>query len=518
MKIAICQPDYPSNYAETLSVMEDMTGYIKNCEAGTDLVVLPEYSNCPGMKDMKDMAVHCRKHSGEFISSIKSAAMEKGAALAFNFLNEEDGKWTNRSVFIDRDGTELCSYDKTHLAWPEISPMGLVPGTQFKTFEFMGIRIAFAVCFELYFPGLFETLSKENPDMIISPSYQRSEDSQVLLKQAMGRALDSGAWLLRSSYSMGSASRSGGTSYVVNPNGEVLLNAHQRTGAFYIEFNPSEKRMRPLAHGLNKISSREIIERFRRPELYRQAGPSTRPAFTGFPRVCAHRGASGLVPENTLPAFSTALALGADEIEFDVRLTKDNKMIVCHDGTVDRVSNGTGNVSDFTFEEIRKLNAGHYLGWENVCFPAPEEIFSLLCRQIIFNIHVYETGPDGFVVDELLGFIKKYDMAEHVYFAAQEKEMAHCLEKAPLIKRCMLECFEKDRDIVDIALKYKCHAVQHFYRVYSSDIVKKASENGLISNLFFEDDPAMVSERLKDGIDTILTNYPDRILPLIHQK
>ena len=336
MKIAICQPKYPGNYDETLAVMEDMVGYVKNCEAKTDLIILPEYSNCPGMKNMDDIIPHCKEHNEAFIASLTSAAIETGVAIAFNILNEENGKWTNRSIFMDNDGTVLCSYDKTHLAWPEAYQMGLTPGNQLKTFSFKGLRISFAVCFELYFPDYFEAVSLERPDIIISPSYQRSEDSDVLLKQAMGRALDSGAWLLRSSYSMGSASKSGGTSYMVNPNGEILLNAHQRIGTFFLEINPVEKRMRPLAHGLEKVSSREIIEQFRKPELYRCAGPMVKPAISKFPRVCAHRGASGLVPENTLPAFSTALALGADEIEFDIRLTKDNKMIVCHDGTVDR--------------------------------------------------------------------------------------------------------------------------------------------------------------------------------------
>ena len=518
MKTAICQPPYPGNYPETLSVMETMTDYIRNCEPGTDLVVLPEYSNCPGMNDMGEMMDHCRIHTLDFVETLKAEASGKSVALALNILAEEDGKWYNRSLFIDKDGTELCRYDKTHLAQPEINPMGLTAGNEIKSFEFMGARIVFAVCFELYFPGFFEALSKESPDLIISPSYQRSEDSDVLLKQAMGRALDSGAWLLRSSYSMGSESTKGGSSYLVSPNGDVIFDACQKTGIFRVEFNPMEKRMRPLAHGLSRISSREIIEKFRRPELYRQAGPSLRPADTGYPRVCAHRGASGLVPENTLPAFMTALALGADEIEFDVRLTKDNRMIVCHDNTVDRVSDGSGNVSDLTFDEIRRLNAGHYMGWKNISFPTPEEIFKLLGRQIIFNIHVYETGPEGIVVDELMELISKYEMKDHVYFAAQEREMKVCLEKAPGIRRCMLECFEKDRDIVDIALLYKCQSVQHFYTVYSKEIVKKAAEHNISSNLFFEDNPDKVDERLRDGIDTILTNYPDRILPLVHRR
>lgn len=73
---------------------------------------------------------------------------------------------------------------------------------------------------------------------------------------------------------------------------------------------------------------------------------------------CAHRGVSALMPENTLPAFAAALALGADEIEFDVRMTKDGQMVVSHDGTLERISDGTGNVADHTLAELLELNIG----------------------------------------------------------------------------------------------------------------------------------------------------------------
>ena len=73
-------------------------------------------------------------------------------------------------------------------------------------------------------------------------------------------------------------------------------------------------------------------------------------------KFCAHRGVSALMPENTLPAFGAALALGADEIEFDVRLTKDQQLIVSHDGTLERISNGCGQLSEFTLAELKELN------------------------------------------------------------------------------------------------------------------------------------------------------------------
>ena len=72
-------------------------------------------------------------------------------------------------------------------------------------------------------------------------------------------------------------------------------------------------------------------------------------------KFCAHRGVSALMPENTLPAFAAALALGADEIEFDIRLTKDNQLIVSHDPNLARVAGTEGDVSDFTLDELKQI-------------------------------------------------------------------------------------------------------------------------------------------------------------------
>ena len=71
--------------------------------------------------------------------------------------------------------------------------------------------------------------------------------------------------------------------------------------------------------------------------------------------VCAHRGASGTHPENTLSAFAEAVRLGCDMIEFDVRMTKDGECVILHDATVDRTTRGTGNIWDLTLEDVKAL-------------------------------------------------------------------------------------------------------------------------------------------------------------------
>ena len=72
----------------------------------------------------------------------------------------------------------------------------------------------------------------------------------------------------------------------------------------------------------------------------------------------AHRGASGHKPENTLSAFSKALEIGVDAIELDVRVCGTGELVIMHDATLERTTNGNGIVADTTLEELRKLDAG----------------------------------------------------------------------------------------------------------------------------------------------------------------
>lgn len=87
--------------------------------------------------------------------------------------------------------------------------------------------------------------------------------------------------------------------------------------------------------------------------------------------VAAHRGWCSKYPENTLEAMQAALDLGVDQLETDVRITKDGELVLMHDGTVDRTTNGTGAVNQMTLEELRQLDAGSYKGTEYAGFKIP---------------------------------------------------------------------------------------------------------------------------------------------------
>jgi len=111
---------------------------------------------------------------------------------------------------------------------------------------------------------------------------------------------------------------------------------------------------------------------------------------SGPPGACAHRGDVRFFPENTLPAFTSAVAKGAHMIEFDVYLTSDGVPIIIHDNTLDRTTNGTGNVTAYSLEELRTLDAGAWFDpkFAGTRIPTLQETLAVIPRYILCNVHL----------------------------------------------------------------------------------------------------------------------------------
>lgn len=106
--------------------------------------------------------------------------------------------------------------------------------------------------------------------------------------------------------------------------------------------------------------------------------------------ICAHRGANDSHPENTLAAFREAIRLGAHMIEFDVRLSTDGELIIMHDATVDRTTDGTGKVTDLTFVELKSLDAGSWKGrqFKGEKIPTLTETLRIMPKNVWLNVHL----------------------------------------------------------------------------------------------------------------------------------
>ena len=225
-------------------------------------------------------------------------------------------------------------------------------------------------------------------------------------------------------------------------------------------------------------------------------------------KFCAHRGVSALMPENSIPAFAAALALGADEIELDVRETKDGKMVVSHDPQLERISNGTGLVSDYTLAELKSMNIGVKHGWD-VPFCTPEEVFDALANRIVFNIHMKEQGEDGWMMREIAALAKKYDAEDSIYIAASPAQLEWAQRVVPHIRRCAIQLPKDEIGIREMALKYGCDRVQFWLGMFDEALIHQLHADGISCNLFYADDFDAYEKYFAMGIDTLLTNRMD---------
>lgn len=151
------------------------------------------------------------------------------------------------------------------------------------------------------------------------------------------------------------------------------------------------------------------------------------------PIIFAHRGASAHAPENTIPSFELALAHGADAIELDAKLTVDGQIVVFHDTTVDRTTDGTGRLAQKTFAELRSLDAGSSFRdqFRGTRIPSLEEVFEVVGKKIFINVELtnYAT-PHDTLVEKVCALVRKHGLEKSVIFSSfyiSNLKQAECL-------------------------------------------------------------------------------------------
>ena len=150
-----------------------------------------------------------------------------------------------------------------------------------------------------------------------------------------------------------------------------------------------------------------------------------RPIFTDVLRdrskifLAGHRGWCSDYPENTMVGFRAALEQDVDMLELDLNLTRDKRLVVIHDGTVDRTTDGSGAVCDMTFDEVRALDAGVKKGerFRGEKIPSAEELLELVLEypNLMLNVEIKEYTTE--TVDLAVALIKRFGLIDHCVFA-----------------------------------------------------------------------------------------------------
>ena len=221
------------------------------------------------------------------------------------------------------------------------------------------------------------------------------------------------------------------------------------------------------------------------------------------PLIIGHRGASGHAPENTLTAFNLAMEHQADGIELDVMLSKDAQVVVIHDDTVDRTTNGSGRVKEMTLEALRSLDAG---GGERI--PTLEEVLDTFGGQCLINIELknYAAPFDALpvIVAKLLN---NYDFPEKVLISSFnplnfKRFRRHC----PGIKQGMLTIPNKANHWIYRLFKYD--AIHPYYEDVDRELVVKAKSRQQAVNVWTVDNPDEIRRLAALEINSLITNYP----------
>ncbi len=526
MKICVIQPPYSVDYTQSDVYFEKELELLRQCDKTMDLIVLPESSDIPCLANAEQGVLSYQKYNATLLAEVAETAKRCHAMVFVNARLEVDGKLRNTTYAFNRQGEIVGTYDKQHLVPSEVANPYLESEYSFDfseptVIEMEGLRFGFLTCYDFYFYEAFANLARQKLDIVIGCSHQRSDTHRALEIMSQFLAYNTNTYVIRSSVSMDEQADIGGGSMVVSPTGEILLNMKSRVGLEAVEIDPTDKYYKPAGFGNPPAAHYEYIEKGRRPWKYRPAGSAIarHDAVMPYPRVCAHRGFNTIAPENSLAAFGAAIAMGAEEIEFDLWFTKDGEVVSLHDSTLERVSNGTGNVWDHTLAELKALDFGAPYAEEFHGMPIAtfEEILKKFACHCVMNIHLKTAGAKPEYLDKVVRLIRKYDCEKYVYFMSGEDALLARLQaEYPDILRC---CGGGDGmwEIVDRAIRYGCQKVQFVKGYFDQAMVDKAKAHGIVTNVFWSDDPQETEAFLKMGIDVILTNDYHRIAQVVKE-
>lgn len=230
-------------------------------------------------------------------------------------------------------------------------------------------------------------------------------------------------------------------------------------------------------------------------------------------RVCAHRGASGYAPENTLVAFQKAIDIGADEIELDVQMTKDGELVITHDESIDRVSDGCGWVKDHSYEELLQFNfAKNAPEYGFVKIPTLKEVY-LLVKGTGVTVNV-ELKNGYFFYDQLeekvLSLAKELNMENQVYYSSFNHYSIMKLKQLnPKVSTGFLY-MDGYMDMPDYAFQHQVEALHPpIYNLKYPNFLEDCKNKNIILRPWTVNEPEDMLMLCKNNVHTMITNYPD---------
>lgn len=236
----------------------------------------------------------------------------------------------------------------------------------------------------------------------------------------------------------------------------------------------------------------------------------------------AHRGFSGKYPENTMLAFKKAVEVGCQGIETDLHITKDGVIVICHDETIDRTTNGSGFIRDYNYKELSNFDAGVKFGkeFEGEKIPTIEEFLNYVKdKNLLINLELkndiiaYEQMEKK-VIDKIYEFKLKNNIilsSFNHYSMIRAKEYDSSIKTGLLYEATLYNVHDYVKTVGADALH------PFFPSVMDENIVRQIKNSGTMINTYTVNKEEHMKALIKLGIDGIITNYPNKLKKILQE-
>ncbi|MBV4417916.1 glycerophosphodiester phosphodiesterase [Clostridium tyrobutyricum] len=221
----------------------------------------------------------------------------------------------------------------------------------------------------------------------------------------------------------------------------------------------------------------------------------------------AHRGFSGKYPENTMMAFRKAVEVGADGIETDLHMTSDGIIVICHDETIDRTTNGSGFIKDYTYDEIRKFDAGK---GEKV--PSLDELLNFMKnKNLLLNLELKNDVVNyNNLEKDTINKIYEYGLEKNVIISSFNHQSMKRVKQYDSSIRTGLLYGSTICKPEEYAKQMGADALHPLFSlVMDQDVVHDIKKSGILINAYTVNREDEMKKLIGLGIDGIITNYPN---------
>jgi glycerophosphoryl diester phosphodiesterase len=231
----------------------------------------------------------------------------------------------------------------------------------------------------------------------------------------------------------------------------------------------------------------------------------------------AHRGASAYCPENTMTSFHKAIELGADLLELDVQLSKDDEVVVFHDFRLEKTSNGTGLLRDLTLTELKQLDTG---SWFSVDFaeeriPTLEQVLDLSRGRIWLSIELkQQNSEDGPLARKVVELISSYGMEDQIQIMSFNHKLLTDVRKHTRSVRVSPICPARLDDPIGYLRSIDAQILNTPWNFLSEETVAQLHQAGFLVYGSMSDDPDVMKRLLHWKVDAMDTNVPDLMMRL----